>query len=93
VRGSGALRWPMATQDFKSEISAALSKFIKANPNKCPSVLKVPHDDALMWGSKKDVEEGSVLEYVRTLRCGQKSLGDCKVEVMTAESNEGTHFV
>lgn len=82
----------MATEDFKSEISAALRKFIKANPNRCPSLLRVPHEDALVWGSRKYVEEGAVLEYVRTLRCNQKPLVDCRVEVLTAEGTEGTHF-
>jgi hypothetical protein len=82
----------VATEDFKSEISAALRKFIKANPNKCPSVLKVPHEDAIVWGSTKDVEEGAVLEYVRTLRCNRKPLVDCRVEVQVAEGTEGTHF-
>jgi hypothetical protein len=54
--------------------------------------LKVPHEDAIVWGSTKDVEEGAVLEYVRTLRCNRKPLVDCRVEVQVAEGTEGTHF-
>lgn len=88
----------MGTDKFREDVSEALKKFIRNNPNQTPQVMKVNYQDAANWctaerskQSPNDFVASQAQAYVNTIPW-QKAVLRCPVELLNVDDNSPTRF-
>ena len=93
----------LGTHRFREDIGFLLGRFLRQNPGRKPSILKVSFRDAMTWhtaeGSRlsiPDFVDRTVKSYVETIPVGKSPLS-CSVELLSLDKDlqsddEPTHF-
>jgi len=88
----------MGTQDFKSDINHALSKFARQNPGKSPTKLDLNYRDVMGWHkaarsqeSFQDFIEHTLMPYVQSCKLNQEIL-QCSITLLNVDSDQLTQF-